>query len=127
MDAFGIVDPTSISDRSGAGMAISQGDALGAALSLVSVFPYIGDALGKSAKAVRLESLQLVEREAKASREAWERTRTADMARVRMAQIHPAAENRGGAQAERRRVAIRGQGRLRGQADERATSPAHFS
>jgi hypothetical protein len=77
-------------------MSISQGDVVGACLSLVSVFPYIGDLLGKSAKAVKLaahvqnlyrrlrsvmKSLQLVEREAararKASQEMWERTRAA--------------------------------------------------
>ncbi|MEP7365163.1 MAG: hypothetical protein ABI972_18070 [Acidobacteriota bacterium] len=94
IDAIGIVDPTPISDCIGAGMAVSQGDVVGACLSLISVFPYIGDALGKSAKAMRLvahvqnlyrrlrsvmKSLQLLEREAararRASQEAWERAR----------------------------------------------------
>lgn len=96
LDAIGIVDPTPISDCIGAGLAISQGDVIGACLSLVSVFPYIGDALGKSAKAARLinhvrslyqrlksvmRSLQMLEREAararRASQEMWERTRAA--------------------------------------------------
>ncbi|QQS11369.1 MAG: hypothetical protein IPK81_17535 [Rhodospirillales bacterium] len=54
LDAIGIVDPTPISDLLGAGMAIAAADYVGASLSLVSVLPYLGDLVGKTAKATRL-------------------------------------------------------------------------
>lgn len=53
VDAAGIIDPTPVSDVIGAGMSIAGGDYIGAGLSLISAFPYVGDALGKSAKAAR--------------------------------------------------------------------------
>lgn len=53
VDVAGIVDPTPISDCVGAAMSIADGDFLGAGLSLISVVPYIGDALGKTAKGAR--------------------------------------------------------------------------
>ena len=52
-DAAGLVDPTPASDIVGAGISIARGDYLGAALSTVSMVPYLGDALAKPAKAVR--------------------------------------------------------------------------
>jgi hypothetical protein len=53
IDVAGIVDPTPISDSVGAARALSRGDYIGAGLSLVSMVPYIGDALGKTAKGAR--------------------------------------------------------------------------
>ena len=53
VDVAGLVDPTPISDAIGAGMALSEGDFLGAGLSVVSMVPYLGDALGKSVKGAR--------------------------------------------------------------------------
>ncbi|KQV81966.1 hypothetical protein ASD15_31390 [Massilia sp. Root351] len=52
-DAAGLVDPTPASDIVGAGISIARGDYWGAALSTVSMVPYVGDALAKPAKAVR--------------------------------------------------------------------------
>ncbi|KQV84572.1 hypothetical protein ASD15_05120 [Massilia sp. Root351] len=52
-DAAGLVDPTPASDIVGAGISIARGDYWGAALSTVSMVPYLGDALAKPAKAVR--------------------------------------------------------------------------
>jgi hypothetical protein len=54
VDAAGIVDPTPISDGVGAAMSIYRGDPVGAGLSIVSMVPYIGDAIGKTAKGARL-------------------------------------------------------------------------
>ncbi|PTL75692.1 HNH endonuclease [Vitiosangium sp. GDMCC 1.1324] len=54
VDVAGIVDPTPISDVIGAGMSVARGDWVGAGLSLISVVPYVGDALGKTAKGARL-------------------------------------------------------------------------
>ena len=53
VDATGIIDPTPASDIVGAGLSIARGDYWGAALSTVSMVPYLGDALAKPAKAVR--------------------------------------------------------------------------
>lgn len=53
VDAAGIVDPTPISDGIGAAMSLARGDFLGAGLSLISMVPYVGDALGKTAKGTR--------------------------------------------------------------------------
>jgi hypothetical protein len=50
IDAAGIIDPTPISDSISAMMSLSKGDYVGAALSTVSIVPYIGDALGKPIK-----------------------------------------------------------------------------
>jgi hypothetical protein len=54
VDIAGIADPTPISDAIGAGMSLYRGDLIGAGLSLVSMVPYAGDALGKTAKGARL-------------------------------------------------------------------------
>lgn len=52
-DAAGLVDPTPASDLIGAGISIARGDYWGAAMSTVSMVPYIGDAVAKPVKAVR--------------------------------------------------------------------------
>ena len=52
-DAAGLVDPTPASDIVGAGISIARGDYWGAALSTVSMVPYLGDAVAKPVKAVR--------------------------------------------------------------------------
>ena len=49
-DITGIFDPTPISDGAGFLLSAAQGDALGAALSLVGIAPYAGDALAKPLK-----------------------------------------------------------------------------
>jgi hypothetical protein len=54
IDIAGIADPTPISDVIGAGMSLWRGDFIGAGLSLISVVPYAGDAVGKTAKGARL-------------------------------------------------------------------------
>ena len=53
IDVAGIVDPTPISDVIGAGFSLLRGDFIGAGLSLVSIIPYAGDALAKTAKGAR--------------------------------------------------------------------------
>ncbi len=53
LDIAGIVDPTPISDSISALMSLSKGDYVGAALSTVSILPYIGDVIGKPIKEVR--------------------------------------------------------------------------
>jgi hypothetical protein len=50
IDVAGIIDPTPISDSISAMMSLYKGDYVGAALSTVSIVPYIGDALGKPIK-----------------------------------------------------------------------------
>ena len=52
-DAAGLVDPTPASDLVGAGLSLRKGDLWGAALSTVSMVPYLGDAVAKPVKAVR--------------------------------------------------------------------------
>lgn len=54
LDVAGIFDPTPTSDVLSAGLALRRGDLWGAGLSLLGVVPYIGDAVGKSAKGARL-------------------------------------------------------------------------
>lgn len=53
VDAAGLVDPTPISDAVGALMSAARGDWFGAGMSLVSMIPYAGDALGKTAKGAK--------------------------------------------------------------------------
>lgn len=53
IDLAGIVDPTPISDAIGLSISLARGDLLGAGLSLISIIPYAGDALGKSLKGSR--------------------------------------------------------------------------
>ncbi|WP_218080639.1 colicin D domain-containing protein [Anthocerotibacter panamensis] len=52
-DLAGIADPTPISDGISAAISLAKGNYLGAGLSLVSMVPYLGDAVGKSIKAAR--------------------------------------------------------------------------
>ena len=52
-DVAGMVDPTPISDAIGAGIAVRNGDFLGAGLNVVGMVPYLGDALAKPMKATR--------------------------------------------------------------------------
>ena len=52
-DVAGLIDPTPISDTIAAGMALSDGDFLGAGLNLVSWIPYLGDAVAKPIKGMR--------------------------------------------------------------------------
>lgn len=54
IDIAGIADPTPISDLIGAGLSVFRGDFVGAGLSLISIIPYAGDALGKTAKGAKL-------------------------------------------------------------------------
>jgi len=54
VDAVGMVDPTPVADVIGAGMALSDGDWLGAGLSVVAaVVPFAGDAVAKGIKGTR--------------------------------------------------------------------------
>ncbi len=53
-DAAGIVDPTPISDGASMVMSAAAGDWVGAGLSVVSMVPYLGDAVAKTAKGARL-------------------------------------------------------------------------
>jgi hypothetical protein len=54
IDAVGIVDPTPISDAIGAARSVAQGDWIGAGLSVISMIPYAGDLVGKTAKGARV-------------------------------------------------------------------------
>ena len=54
VDAAGLVDPTPFSDAVGAAMSVARGDWFGAAMSVVSMVPYAGDAIGKTAKGAKL-------------------------------------------------------------------------
>lgn len=54
IDAIGIIDPTPISDAIGAARSAAQGDWIGAGLSVISMIPYAGDAIGKTAKGARV-------------------------------------------------------------------------
>lgn len=54
VDAAGLVDPTPISDAVGATISVIRGDWFGAGMSLVSMLPYAGDAIGKTAKGAKL-------------------------------------------------------------------------
>lgn len=53
VDAAGVVDPTPISDGISAVMSAAKGDWVGAGLSAVSMIPYLGDAVAKTAKGAR--------------------------------------------------------------------------
>jgi len=53
VDLAGIIDPTPISDGISASMSLYKGDLIGAGLSLVSMVPFVGDALAKSIKGPR--------------------------------------------------------------------------
>jgi hypothetical protein len=53
-DAAGLVDPTPLSDAAGAAISVYRGDLVGAGLSLISMIPYAGDAIGKTAKGAKL-------------------------------------------------------------------------
>ncbi|TKC98280.1 PAAR-like domain-containing protein [Polyangium fumosum] len=54
VDLAGIVDPTPVADLTGAGLALADGDWLGAGISVVSAaVPYVGDLAGKGIKAAR--------------------------------------------------------------------------
>ena len=53
VDIAGVLDPTPISDVVGAAMSLSDGDLIGTGLSLISIIPYAGDALAKTAKGSR--------------------------------------------------------------------------
>lgn len=53
VDLAGLVDPTPISDGIGAVMSAARGDWFGAGMSLVSMIPYAGDAIGKTAKGAK--------------------------------------------------------------------------
>jgi hypothetical protein len=52
-DIAGTIDPTPVSDLVSAGVSVRNGDLWGAALSTVSMVPYLGDAVAKPVKAVR--------------------------------------------------------------------------
>jgi len=54
VDAAGVIDPTPVSDLVGAGISVYRGDFVGAGLSLISIIPYAGDAIGKTAKGAKL-------------------------------------------------------------------------
>lgn len=54
LDIAGIVDPTPISDAAGAALSLYRGDLIGAGLSLISMVPYVGDALAKTTKGARM-------------------------------------------------------------------------
>ncbi|MCB2261456.1 MAG: HNH endonuclease [Candidatus Thiosymbion ectosymbiont of Robbea hypermnestra] len=54
LDVAGTLDPTPISDVAGAAYSLWRGDFIGAGLSLISVVPYVGDAIGKTAKGARV-------------------------------------------------------------------------
>lgn len=54
LDAAGIVDPTPISDGLSALLSVARGNWIDAGLSVVSMLPYAGDALGKTAKGSKL-------------------------------------------------------------------------
>ncbi|MFH1897551.1 MAG: HNH endonuclease [Candidatus Desantisbacteria bacterium] len=53
LDAVGIADPTPISDGLSCLISLGRSDFIGAGLSLISIVPYVGDVVGKSAKASR--------------------------------------------------------------------------
>jgi hypothetical protein len=53
VDIAGIADPTPISDGISAAMSLAKGDYVGAGLSMISMIPYLGDAVGKPIKAAR--------------------------------------------------------------------------
>jgi A nuclease of the HNH/ENDO VII superfamily with conserved WHH len=54
LDLAGVVDPTPVSDAASALISVARGDWFGAGMSLVSMIPYVGDAVGKTAKGAKL-------------------------------------------------------------------------
>jgi len=54
VDAAGFVDPTPVSDAIGGVMSLAEGNLIGAGLSVISMIPYLGDAVGKTAKGARV-------------------------------------------------------------------------
>ncbi len=56
LDAAGVIDPTPTSDLLSAANSIRRKDYVGAGLTLLGVVPYIGDAIGKSAKGALIVS-----------------------------------------------------------------------
>ncbi len=75
-DTAGIVDPTPASDLVAAGLSLRRGDFLGAGLSLLGVVPYLGDALGKGVKGVRLaQRVRKLRRRVAAATKRLERSR----------------------------------------------------
>lgn len=54
LDVAGVFDPTPTSDLISAGYSLARGDVGGAALSLVSCVPYIGDVIAKPLKGTKL-------------------------------------------------------------------------
>ena len=54
IDVIGCFDPTPISDTIGAAMAFREGQIIAGGLSLISIVPYLGDLIGKTAKGAKL-------------------------------------------------------------------------
>lgn len=54
LDIAGVFDPTPVSDSIAAARALARGDYVDAGLSLISIVPYVGDAVGKTAKGARM-------------------------------------------------------------------------
>lgn len=62
-DTAGLADPSPVSDGISAAISVARGDWWGAALSVVSMVPYAGDAVAKPIKAVRAaKSVQRIRR-----------------------------------------------------------------
>jgi len=53
LDVAGMADPTPVSDVAGGIMSASRGDWMGAGLSVISIVPYLGDAVAKPMKAAK--------------------------------------------------------------------------
>jgi uncharacterized protein DUF4150 len=53
VDIAGTLDPSPLSDVIGAGMSAADGDYIGAGLSIMAIFPYVGDAIAKPIKGTR--------------------------------------------------------------------------
>jgi hypothetical protein len=68
-DAAGVIDPTPTSDLIGAGIAVRNGDFLGAGLSVASMIPYLGDAAAKPIKAGRAAKRLMALKQAKVAAE----------------------------------------------------------
>ncbi len=56
LDAAGVIDPTPTSDLLSAANSIRRKDYIGAGLTLLGVVPYLGDAIGKTAKGALIAS-----------------------------------------------------------------------
>jgi len=89
-DGIGIVEPTPFADISSGGISVKLGDPLGVGLSAVSIFPYLGDAFGKSAKEARTlarlkkmeELAEIVEKTDKLKKNLSVTDKTRDMIKV---------------------------------------------